>query len=102
MGNCCGGEEDQHAMNIKEKDKKKGAGNVGNYGGYDDSGEDKDILEFCNSKVRAIYNDLDPFEIPPLNDGEDCEDRPMKLLDNDARYKGDWSVSSDVRHGKGI
>ena len=51
MGNCCGGEEDQHAMNIKEKDKKKGAAGVGNYGGYDESGEDKDILEFCNSKV---------------------------------------------------
>lgn len=101
MGNCCGGEEDKNHMNITEKGNKKG-GNVGNANTFDDGSDGKDILEFCNSKVRAIYNDLDPFEIPSLKDGESTEDRPMKLLDNDARYKGDWSSSNDVRHGKGI
>jgi hypothetical protein len=51
--------------------------------------------------VRSILNDLDEFDIPSVKDGIRLEERGMKLLDNDARYKGEWSVDNDMRHGRG-
>lgn len=86
MGNCCGGEEDNKDMTIGDKKKGKGAGVGSGTYGLNEDGEDGDIFEYCNSKVKAIFNDLDSFDIPSVSDGTKVETRPMKVLDNDARY----------------
>ena len=63
--------------------------------------DNADITTYCNSKVRSILNDLDDFEIPAVKDGTRVEGRPMKQLDNEARYRGEWSPDNEMRHGKG-
>ena len=103
MGNCCGGEEDNKDMTIDPKGNKGGSKGAsvgqGAYAMEDDS--NTDITTYCNSKVRSILNDLDDFEIPSVKDGTRVEERPMRQLDNDARYKGEWSPDNEMRHGRG-
>jgi hypothetical protein len=99
MGNCCGGEEDNQDMTVTGKPGKKGTG-VGSGGFQEES--DSNIYDFCNSKVKSIFNELDTFNIPALNDNVNTQERPLKVLDNEARYLGEWNEQSNERHGRGV
>jgi carbon monoxide dehydrogenase subunit G len=70
MGNCCGGEEESHAMTIDNKGTKGGKGTANAQGAYaiDQEDDNTDITSYCNSKVRSILNDLDDFVIPQVKD----------------------------------
>ena len=35
-------------------------------------------------------------------DNEPLEERGVMILDNNSRYKGQWSTRSGLRHGRGI
>lgn len=74
---------------------------AGAYGGPEEE-ENVDITQYCNSKVRSILNELDDFDIPPNKDNVRVVEKGVKLLDNDARYRGEWSVDHDNRHGRGV
>jgi hypothetical protein len=103
MGNCCGGEEDNKDMTIDNKGTRRspgtGSGNTGAYGAEEE--ENVDITQYCNSKVRSILNELDDFSIPAVKDNVRVIEKGVKLLDNDARFRGEWSVDHDNRHGRG-
>ncbi len=61
MGNCCGGEEDNKQMTIGDKKRTagKGAGNDVGAGPPQELDQEGDIYDYCNSKVKSIFNDLD-------------------------------------------
>ena len=102
MGNCCGGEEDTNAMNVG--DKKSGAAKGASGGAYNmgqEVEEGGEIHDYCNSKVKTIFSELETFDIQKSNDGATVESRGLKVLDNDARYLGEWDVNTSLRHGKG-
>jgi hypothetical protein len=74
MGACCGGEEDKKNMNLKSKGKGKATGNSGS---FLPSGQ---IQDFCNDKVKEIYNRLGGYDIPPLSTKEKLESRELISL----------------------
>lgn len=38
----------------------------------------------------------------PVNDGVERAKRPLVILDNGAKYEGEWVKSKDIRDGRGI
>ena len=60
------------------------------------------ITDYCNEKVKGIYNDLAPYEIPKFKDSVPVENKELVALQNDGKYEGQWSKSDNLRHGIGI
>ena len=60
----------------------------------------EDIYDYCNSKVKQIWGELQPYQIPGLKDGKRVESRGVQNLENEAHYLGEWS--GNQRHGKGV
>lgn len=98
MGNCCGGEQDHHTIDVK-KGKRNNAGKAAEPG--QETTAKGSIAEFCNDKVRQIHSQLEAYHIPEPTDGERVEARPMETLENDGKYEGEWSLAKNLRHGKG-
>lgn len=59
---------------------------------------------YNNPSVMDILRDLPPFEwgTPDYGDGLTRVKRPIMLLENGAKYEGEWIEDSDVRDGRGI
>lgn len=101
MGNCCGGEKDEHTIDVK---KGKRSNHVGKSANHDSSNftPKGDITDFCNEKVRQIHTQLEKYHIPDPTDSEKVEDKDIETLENDGKYLGQWSTSQNLRHGKGV
>jgi len=100
MGNCCGGEDPASSINIsKPKTKGGAADNVGTTVVQSGSGN---ILDYTNDKVREIITKSGDYKQGSATDSESVEDRPIANLENNAKYQGQWSKSSNMRHGYGI
>lgn len=57
---------------------------------------------YC-SLVQEILQQLGPFNFnKPLNDGVDRVQRPLLMLENGAKYEGEWIKDTDIRDGRGI
>jgi hypothetical protein len=50
---------------------------------------------------KKIRTDLGPFDFTKGSnpDNVQLEKRPIVMLENGAKYEGEWIVGSDVRHG---
>lgn len=54
-------------------------------------------------KAAALYEQLGPFELEEIifQDGE-LEQRDIVVLENGARYRGQWNINSNQREGFGV
>lgn len=62
-----------------------------------------DEKHYDNPQVKELEDKLGKFEYgakPP--ESQQLEFRPMKTLENGAKYQGEWIKGSEVRQGKGI
>jgi hypothetical protein len=55
-------------------------------------------------RVVMIIKELGAFDfgIGPIQDGIEREKKPLILLENGAKYEGEWLKESEVRDGRGI
>jgi hypothetical protein len=55
-------------------------------------------------RVVMIIKELGVFDfgIGPIQDGIEREKKPLILLENGAKYEGEWLNESEVRDGRGI
>ena len=92
MGNCCGGEDGKSNLNVIPSNRPgKGAAQVGNNAPESTS---DNIYDFTNDKVREIINRLGDYKQGGPTDSESDEERPISNLENNAKYKGQWSTKS--------
>lgn len=91
MGNCCGGEDSGANMNVVGNRPGKGAAAVGQTSVENTS---ENIYDFTNDKVREIINRLGEYKQGGPTDSEVVEERAIANLENNAKYKGQWSKSS--------
>jgi len=101
MGNCCGGEDPKANINVtQQKPGNKGATN--NVGALVTETGSDNIYDYTNDKVREIINRSGDYKQGSATDSESVEERPIASLENNAKYKGQWSKSSNMRHGYGV
>jgi hypothetical protein len=67
---------------------------------------DPQKLEAQRARVQQIREQLPEFEYALYQDedyepGVIKEQRPMLILQDGAQYEGEWSTSTDQRHGRG-
>ena len=109
MGSCCSTEEEKHEVQTKHKDPKK-SGGVGNANIKSETpgthfniegSQPGAILEYVNQTVASIYSEKGPFKGTGQS-GDNVEFRPLCILENGARYEGEWNKATGEREGKGI
>ena len=79
-----------------------GRNRPGKGAGHQDGGalETSDnIVDFTNETVKRLLNELGDFK-PGKWTGGKTSDKPMAVLENNARYEGGWNGS--VREGYGV
>lgn len=52
-------------------------------------------------QIRAQLGEF-VYDTPTSNDGVRRERREMVVLDNRAKYEGEWNVANNTKDGKGI
>ena len=56
---------------------------------------------FDNPLVKAVADNLGPFEIKPLNDGHRVQTKDCIELEGGNLYEGEWSLATGKQHGRG-
>jgi len=64
------------------------------------SGAD-DYENYDNETVQQIRHDLGEFRYEGGAEGHGREERDTVVLDNRARYEGQWHVASNTKDGRG-
>jgi hypothetical protein len=113
MGSCCSTEEDKHDIKIQQSDptkvKQGKASPKGNavtktsqqHLSAETSGESGNILDSVNETVANIYREKGAYEIESITT-DSLESRAVTVLENGARYEGQWHPISGERTGKGV
>ena len=60
------------------------------------------ITDYCNEKVKGIYDTLKPYAIDSYSGKVKVVRKDLTALQNDGKYEGEWSVKENMRHGAGI
>ena len=64
--------------------------------------------EYRNARVKEIEKKLGRFDYSlarpssPRVDNEPLEERDVMMIDNNSKYKGQWSTRTGLRHGRGV
>jgi hypothetical protein len=59
-------------------------------------------MDYTNERVREIYTRTGEYKAPQLlKDGVRVDNKELSPLENNAKYFGQWSTSSNMRHGEG-
>lgn len=101
MGGCCGGDEDHGNVTIS-KSTKTGGNKTGGANVYGEEVSSDNIFDHTNEKVKAIYENLGDFKVRDLSDGVKTVEKPMAVLENNAKYMGHWREDTGQRHGFGV
>lgn len=58
---------------------------------------------YNHSRVNDMMRQLGPFFYGELaNDGVPREKRPLIMLENGAKYEGEWLKNTEIRDGRGV